>query len=109
VFGFWPVVVRGPSMAPTLRSGDMLLARRGVPVKSGDLVVATFPARPDVGLVVKRAVRPWEGVQPEEAQWWVESDNGFVDSDSRAYGVALVQARVVARYWPAPCLFPRRR
>jgi phage repressor protein C with HTH and peptisase S24 domain len=90
-------------MAPTLRSGDMLLARRGARIRPGDLVVAGFPDRPDIGLVVKRAVRPYRG------GWWVEGDNGLVHSDSRAYGVARVQARVMARYWPAPCLFRRRR
>jgi phage repressor protein C with HTH and peptisase S24 domain len=89
-------------MAPTLRSGDMLLARRGARVEPGDLVVAAFPDRPDIGLVVKRAVRPYDG------GWWVESDNQFVDSDSRTYGVAVVRAKVVARYWPAPCLFRRQ-
>jgi hypothetical protein len=79
----------------------MLLARRGARVKSGDLVVAQFPGRPDIGPVVKRAVRPYaEG-------WWIEGDNRFVENDSRAYGVAIVQARVIARYWPAPCLFRR--
>jgi hypothetical protein len=81
----------------------MLLARRGARVRPGDLVVAAFPDRPDIGLVVKRATRAVDG-----GRWWVESDNEFVDSDSRSYGVAVVQAKVVARYWPAPCLFRRR-
>jgi len=84
----------------------MLLARRGARVEPGDLVVASFPDRPDVGLVVKRAIRPAESSGP--ARWWVEGDNTLVDSDSRSYGTAIVQARVVARYWPAPCLFRRR-
>ena len=90
-------------MAPTLRSGDMLIARRGAAVRPGDLVVAGFPARPDIGLVVKRAIRP------HERGWWVESDNDLVQSDSRAYGAAVVHARVLLRYWPAPCLFRRPR
>jgi hypothetical protein len=80
----------------------MLLAWRGTRVEPGDLVVAAFADRPDVGLVVKRAIRRYED------GWWVEGDNEFVDSDSRTYGVAVVRARVVARYWPAPCLFRRR-
>jgi hypothetical protein len=94
-------------MAPTLHSGDMLLtrrvSRRGAAVKPGDLVVAGFPGRPDIGLVVKRAVRA------DGEAWWVESDNGLVQSDSRTYGAAVVYARVVARYWPAPRLFRRPR
>lgn len=80
----------------------MLLARRGARVEPGDLVVAAFPDRPDIGLVVKRAIRPQAG------GWWVEGDNEFVQSDSRSYGAAAVEAKVVARYWPAPRLFRRR-
>jgi len=103
VFGWWPVLVKGPSMAPALRSGDALLARRGGrPVQPGDVVIARFPARPDIGLVVKRAVRE------EPGGWWVEGDNEFVTDDSRSYGVAAVEARVVARYWPRPRLLRRR-
>jgi signal peptidase I len=99
VFGWWPVLVKGPSMVPALRSGDAVLARRGGRgVRPGDVVIARFPARPEIGLVVKRAVRP------EPGGWWVEGDNSFVTGDSRAYGVAVVEARVVARYWPRPRL-----
>lgn len=103
MLGLWAVLVSGPSMAPTLRSGDMLLARRGGRgVRPGDVVVARFPARPDIGLVVKRAVRP------EAGGWWITGDNAFVTDDSRSYGVALVEARVVVRYWPRPRLLRRR-
>ena len=103
MFGWWPVLVNGPSMAPTLRSGDALLARRGGrPVRPGEVVIARFPARPDIGLVVKRAVRE------EPGGWWVEGDNEFVTDDSRSYGVAVVEARVVARYWPRPGLLRAR-
>ncbi|NUT36054.1 MAG: S26 family signal peptidase [Hamadaea sp.] len=90
-------------MAPTLRAGDMLLARRGGrSVRPGDVVVARFPARPDVGLVVKRAIHPVPG------GWWITGDNEFVTDDSRSYGVAQVEARVVARYWPRPGTLRRR-
>ncbi|MEV0268770.1 S26 family signal peptidase [Hamadaea sp. NPDC050747] len=103
MFGWWPIQVFGPSMAPTLRSGDAVLARRrGRGVRPGDVVVARFPARPDIGLVIKRAVRR------QGDGWWVEGDNVFVADDSRAYGVALVEARVVARYWPRPAVFRGR-
>ena len=95
-WGFQPVLVRGPSMAPALRHGDMVLARRGGrPVRAGDVVLARFRARPDL-LVVKRAVRSDAG------GWWLEGDNVVVTDDSRAYGVADVEARVVLRYWPHP-------
>ncbi len=85
-------------MLPTLRPGDCLLVRRPRHVRAGDVVVARFPARPDL-LVVKRAVRPTGGL------WWVEGDNPAVTDDSRRYGPAEVLARVVLRYWPLP---PRR-
>ncbi|WBB66631.1 S24/S26 family peptidase [Micromonospora sp. WMMD812] len=90
------VLVTGPSMAPTLRHGDAVLVRRGGrPVRPGDVVVAVFRTRPDL-LVVKRAVRPQDG------GWWLRGDNDLVTDDSRAYGVADVRGRVLARYWPRP-------
>ena len=96
------VLVRGPSMAPVLRSGDALLARRGGPVRAGDIVVARFRARAD-RLVVKRAVRAHDG------GWQLRGDNDLVTDDSRAYGVADVVGRVVLRYWPRPGVVRRRR
>ncbi|WP_370461941.1 S24/S26 family peptidase [Micromonospora sp. ALFpr18c] len=96
------VAVTGPSMAPTLRHGDALLVRPGGrPIRPGDVVVAVFRTRPEL-LVVKRAVRPQDG------GWWLRGDNDLVTDDSRAYGVADVRGRVVARYWPRPGRVPRR-
>lgn len=97
-----PVLVTGPSMVPTLRHGDAVLVRTGGrPVRPGDVVVAVFRSRPDL-LVVKRAVRRQDG------GWWVRGDNDLVVDDSRAYGVADVRGRVVARYWPRPGRVRRR-
>ncbi|MEW2591803.1 S26 family signal peptidase [Micromonospora aurantiaca] len=91
-----PVLVTGPSMAPTLRHGDAVLVRtKGRAIRPGDVVVAVFRTRPDL-LVVKRAVEPRDG------GWWLRGDNEFVADDSRAYGVADVRGRVVARWWPRP-------
>lgn len=87
------VLVEGPSMLPTLRPGDCLLVRRGGRVRTGDVVVARFPARPEL-LVVKRAVRP------QEDGWWVQGDNPVVQDDSRRYGPAEVLGRAVLRWWP---------
>ncbi|MCW6006705.1 S26 family signal peptidase [Micromonospora sp. CPCC 205371] len=99
----YAVLVRGPSMAPTLRNGDALLVRRGGrAVRPGDVVVARFRSRPDL-LVVKRAVREQDG------GWWVRGDNGLVTDDSRAYGVADVVGRVLLRYWPRPGFMLRNR
>jgi phage repressor protein C with HTH and peptisase S24 domain len=82
-------------MAPTLRSGDALLVRRGGRVRPGDVVVARFRTRPGL-LVVKRAVRSQDG------GWWVQGDNDLVADDSRRYGVADVIGRVLIRYYPRP-------
>jgi nickel-type superoxide dismutase maturation protease len=90
--------VTGPSMSPTVRSGDRLLVRRlraSGDVQPGDVVLARFPSRPDL-LVVKRVRRAVEGGH------WVEGDNRFVTDDSRAYGAAVVLGRVVGRVWPRP-------
>jgi len=96
VASLFAVLVQGPSMVPTLRSGDAVLVRRGGRnVRPGDVVVATFRTRPDL-LVVKRAIRPQDG------GWWLRGDNEFVTDDSRAYGVADVRGRVIFRYWPRP-------
>ncbi len=95
----WVVAhVAGPSMSPTVRSGDRLLVRRvarGAPVRDGTVVLARFPARPEL-LVVKRVHRAVPGGH------WVEGDNAFVTDDSRAFGPAVVVGRVVGRLWPRP-------
>ena len=88
--------VTGPSMSPTVRSGDRLLVRRvrdAGAVREGDVVLARFPARPEL-LVVKRVRRAVAGGH------WVQGDNPFVTDDSRAFGAAVVVGRVVARLWP---------
>ena len=94
--------VTGPSMSPTVRHGDRLLVRRvraGAAVRPGDVVLARFPARPDL-LVVKRVRRAVPGGH------WVEGDNPVVTDDSRAFGTAVVVGRVVARLWPRPGRLP---
>jgi hypothetical protein len=91
-------------MSPTVRSGDRLLVRRvrsAGAVRPGDVVLARFPARPDL-LVVKRVRRAVPG------GYWVEGDNPFVRDDSRQYGVAVVAGRVVGRLWPRPGRLPAR-
>ena len=90
--------VTGPSMSPTVRHGDRLLVRRvrsAGAVRAGDVVLARFPARPEL-LVVKRVRRAVPGGH------WVEGDNPLVADDSRAFGVAVVVGRVVARLRPRP-------
>ncbi len=89
------VAVHGPSMAPTLHTGDALVVRRGGRIRPGDIVVARFRSRPEL-LVVKRVVRDCAD------GWWLQGDNEFVQDDSRAYGVADVIGRVLFRYFPRP-------
>ena len=95
----WVVArVAGPSMTPTVRSGDRLLVRRVAPddpVGDDAVVLARFPARPGL-LVVKRVRRAVAD------GYWVEGDNPFVTDDSRAFGPAVVVGRVVGRLWPRP-------
>lgn len=92
------VTVRGPSMAPTLRSGDRVLAYRvgaSRRMRPGSVVLASWVARPDL-LAVKRVVRV------ESTGHWVEGDNPYASDDSRTYGAAAVRAVVLARCWPWP-------
>ena len=99
----WAVArVTGPSMFPTVRSGDRLLVRRVASadvIRPGDVVLARFPSRPDL-LVVKRVRRAVDGGH------WVEGDNPFVTDDSRTFGTAVVVGRVVTRLWPRPGPLP---
>ncbi len=95
-FGLSPVLVRGPSMAPTLRDGDAVIARYGGrQPRAGEVVLGRFRSRPDL-LVVKRLVRR------EGDGWWLQGDNDLIEDDSRAFGVADVEARVLWRWWPRP-------
>jgi signal peptidase I len=101
----WVVArVAGPSMTPTVRSGDRLLVRRvarGDTVGEDAVVLARFPARPEL-LVVKRVRSAVPGGH------WVEGDNPFVADDSRVFGPAVVVGRVVGRLWPRPGRLARR-
>nr|WP_275422634.1 S24 family peptidase [Actinocatenispora thailandica] len=88
------VAVSGPSMVPTLRHGDAVLATPARRVRPGDVVIARFRVRPDL-LVVKRAIRPYRD------GWWLQGDNPAVTDDSRRYGVADVLGVVRLRYFRA--------
>jgi hypothetical protein len=85
-------------MVPTLRSGDVVLARSGAVIRPGDVVLATYRTMPD-RLVIKRAIRPVGG------GWELASDNPFAGGDSAVHGLADVHARAVLRlrrgWWPA--------
>ncbi len=85
------VRVAGYSMTPTLLPGDWLLVRHGARIGPGAIVLGRFRSRPDL-LVVKRAAGEHDG------GWLLASDNAGNGSDSRQYGVADIEARVV-RIW----------
>src|SRR3954451_8830914 len=101
---FRRVLVRGPSMVPTLRDGDQVLVRLDPPrVAPGDVVVVALPDRP---LSVKRLLRR----QPDGTVW-VEGDNPFGSTDSRDLGALppdAVTGRVLLRLWPRPGRIPAR-
>jgi nickel-type superoxide dismutase maturation protease len=87
--------VRGPSMAPTLKDGDVVWARRRRTPRTGDVVVVTWVARPGQ-LSIKRVTGGDQG------GWHVEGDNAGASTDSRDLGPAEVHGVVVARLWPQP-------
>lgn len=93
--------VRGPSMAPTLKDGDVVLARNRRQPRTGDVVVVTWVTRPSQ-LSVKRAAKP------DDSGWHVEGDNPYASTDSRDLGPAQVHGVVVARLWPHPRLLNSR-
>ncbi|MDQ2707025.1 MAG: S26 family signal peptidase [Actinomycetota bacterium] len=97
--GWARVLVRGPSMSPVLGDGDVLLVRLGASVRSGEVVLARWTARPGQ-LSVKRAVRPVDG------GWDVRGDNVFGSTDSRQLGPAAVLGVARYRIWPRPCRLP---
>ncbi|MGF7236277.1 MAG: S24/S26 family peptidase [Frankia sp.] len=97
------VAVAGPSMTPTLRSGDACLVRWGVRARPGDVVIARLPDR---GLGVKRVA-----LVDADGSVWLRSDNRG-GTDSATFGAVPgsdVLGRVVARYWPRPALIRRSR
>lgn len=89
------VRVSGPSMAPTLRSGDVVLVRRATSARAGQVALVRWAARPGQ-LSVKRVVRA------DGPGWHVTGDNAFASTDSRELGAAEVVGVVVARLWPRP-------
>lgn len=96
--GHWPwrrILVRGPSMVPTLRDRDVVVVRVRARPAPGAVVLVRWAARPRQ-LSVKRAVRP------DGDGWHVEGDNAFGSTDSRELGPAVVLGVVRWRLWPRP-------
>ncbi|MDA3650085.1 S24/S26 family peptidase [Saccharopolyspora indica] len=96
--GRWPwrrLLVRGPSMVPTLRDRDVVLLRLRGRARPRDVVLVRWAQRPEQ-LSIKRAVRRDGG------GWHVEGDNSFGSTDSRELGPAEVLGVVRWRLWPNP-------
>jgi nickel-type superoxide dismutase maturation protease len=77
----WPVrylLVTGDSMAPTLRDGDWVLARRASVARVGEIVLARRGGDPM--LLVKRVA----ALTP--AGYWLTGDNPAASTDSRHFG-----------------------
>jgi nickel-type superoxide dismutase maturation protease len=90
------VVVDGPSMEPTLTSGDRLLVVRRPGPAVGDIVAVRDPSGSG-RLLVKRVV------SVVDDQVAVEGDNSRWSTDSRAFGPVARRAvvgRVIYRYAP---------
>jgi phage repressor protein C with HTH and peptisase S24 domain len=88
-------VVSGLSMIPILAPGERLLVRLDGPIVIGDIVVFERVGQFDV----KRVLRiDAQGI-------FVQGDNEFVSTDSRAYGLIPfegVLGTVTYRLWPKP-------
>ncbi len=92
-------------MEPTLRHGDLLLARWGATVRPGDIAVVRLPddargtARP---VSVKRIL----GRDPDDPlRWWLDSDNpreGLTSFDIGSIPDEDALAVVLARIAPRP-------
>ncbi|MGZ4520886.1 MAG: S24/S26 family peptidase [Mycobacteriaceae bacterium] len=95
------VLVRGPSMSPTLSDGDIVLARMNVAVRSGVVVLVRWSERPGQ-LSVKRAVR-----HELDGQWYVLGDSPDASTDSRTLGPATVVGVISCRLWPKPARLDR--
>lgn len=89
------LLVRGPSMSPTLRDGDVVVVSLRSRVRVRDLVVVRWLSRPQQ-LSVKRALSCLD------EGWHVEGDNPFGSTDSRELGPATVLGVVRWRLWPEP-------
>jgi phage repressor protein C with HTH and peptisase S24 domain len=97
-------VVRGRSMQPTLRAGDLLLVHYDATPQPGRIAVVRLPGRSD--LSIKRI--GWA----DSGGWFIERDNPAEGVDSWQVGSVqsdAVVAIALLRVWPKPRLLTRSR
>ncbi|WP_026152111.1 S26 family signal peptidase [Actinopolyspora halophila] len=87
--------VRGASMAPTLRDGDIVLLKLRSEPAPGEVVLVRWSSRPEQ-LSVKRAVCRQDG------GWHVTGDHTEASTDSRKLGPAEVLGVLHWRLVPRP-------
>ncbi|KGN41324.1 signal peptidase [Knoellia aerolata DSM 18566] len=97
--------MRGRSMEPTLREGDLLLALWGAVVRDGDVAVVRLP-RDAHGAARPVSVKRILGRDPDDPlRWWLDSDNareGVTSFDVGSVPGEDVLAVVVGRIAPRP-------
>jgi phage repressor protein C with HTH and peptisase S24 domain len=103
----WPALVRvrGRSMVPTYREGDVLLVLRGRHPRPGQVAVVRLPADA-AGRSRPLAVKRVTGRDPGDAsRWWIDSDNAaegvtsfdvgsLADEDVLAVAVGILWRRL---------------
>lgn len=96
------VRVRGRSMLPTYRDGDVLLVLRGARPRAGRAHVVHLPPDPS-GRARPLSVKRLTGRDPDAPdRWWVDSDNaaeGVTSFEVGSLPDAAVEALVVGRVW----------
>lgn len=96
------VVVRGGSMEPTLRDGDVVLALPGARARDGAVGLVRWASRPGQLSVKRLAIDLGDGT------WFAVGDAPAASTDSRQIGPALALAVVPCRLWPRPARLPAR-
>ena len=105
------VIVRGPSMMPTLLPADLLLFDRLAYLRdrpaTGDIVLVRHPVQAKLRLVKRLAGVPGDAAGDRtllRGEYWVLGDNQAMSTDSREFGPVRrrdLLGRAWIRYWPA--------